>query len=116
MTTDTRLTTLDAVSDHKVSLNLGLGDSWDGGDVWGSAMIEAFTLCDWLMFKLGAPDVIPDAIGFDPSCFGADDSSYEWENLEEMWPDAGLTPEDVGEYLILLNALFDECETLGLDY
>ena len=116
MKTDTRLTTLDAVSNHKVSLSLALGDSWDGGDVWGSAMAEAFALCDWLAFELDARDAIPDASGYRSSPLGADDDSYEWANLLEMWPDAGLTPEDVGEYLVLLNALLDECKSLGLDY
>ena len=116
MTTDTRLTTLDAVGDHKVSRNLALGDYWDSGDVWGSAMSEGFALCDWLTFRLDREDLVPDAIGYSPSICGPEDESYEWASLLETWPDAGLTPEDVGNYLVLLNALLDECKALGLDY
>ena len=36
---DARLTPLvETLGNHPVSRELAFGDSWDGGDVWGSAM------------------------------------------------------------------------------
>ena len=114
---DARLTPLvETLGNHPVSRELAFGDSWDGGDVWGSAMGEGFALCDWMTFELWAGDLIPESLGYTPSMCGADEEDYMWQTIVELWPTSGLTAEDVADYLVHLNALLDECRALGFDY
>ena len=101
---------------HPVSQRLALSECWDGGGVWGSAMEEVFTLCDWMTFGLGAQHLIPEAIGYGPSICGPEDESYMWHLVEEAWAASGLAAADVADYLTHLDILLDECERLGLDY
>lgn len=101
---------------HPVSVELALGEIWDTGDPWGSAMAEAFALCDWLTFDQWRPDAIPACLAFRPSPMGADTGRYLYRGIVELWPDSGLTIEQVSDYLSLLDEFLDACVAEGLDY
>ena len=106
---------VEALGNHPVSTQLALGDMWDGGDLWGSAMQEAFVLCDWLYFELGCGEFIPASMHYVPS-LAPDDECYEWGQVAEMWPTSGLTAQDVEEYLRLLHIFLGVLKAQGLDY
>lgn len=102
---------------HPVYKELALDDRWDPADMWGSAMEQGFSLCDFLTFVLGRRDVIPAGLGYNPAPGGYPDGEGELINdVKEMWPESGLTPEQVGEYLTILDDFLDVCITLKLDY
>lgn len=114
-----RLTSLiDALTTHPANRKLALDESWDSYDLWGSGMAEAFTLCDFLTLELGEGHLIPLALGYRPALGGAsvDEDDWMWRGVTELYPDSGLTPEDLATYLTILNDLLDECKALGLDY
>ena len=104
------------LSFHPVSVELALGESWDTGDPWGSAMAEAFALCDWLTFDQERYEAIPACLAFRPSPMGANTEDYLYRDIVELWPDSGLTIEQVSYYPNLLDEFLDACMAEGLDY
>lgn len=102
------------MQDHPVSQILA--DCWDGGDLWGSAMSEAFALCDFAWFYLDARGEIPADMGFRPSVFGADTEEIRYADLVAAYQSGDITRADVISYLPILSRFIDACKAAGLSY
>lgn len=102
---------------RRVYKKLALGERYDHGDPWGSALEEGFSLCDFLTFVLGRRDLVPDGLGYQPAPGGyPDDEGSLILDIIELWPESGLVPEDLGEYLLLVDKFLDACMDEKLDY
>lgn len=100
------------MDEHPVSHILSM--FWDGGDPWGSAMAEGFALCDFLAGELAAPELIPAEMGYQMAWAGPERDDPIFDLLDECRDQ--VTPEAIGEYLVILHRFLDECRAAGLDY
>lgn len=92
-----------------------LSDSWDGGDVWGSAIGDAFAICD-VLYDMGRRDLIPESLAYSPGMFGADSDDFRFIFVQEGLLYGNLTPAMLGDYLAQLDTFFDACVAAGVNY
>ena len=104
------------LSNHKVSIETSIGEFWDGGDPWGSAMAEGFALCGWLYFDCRRNDLIPDSLDYRPGC-GVDEEDMLLSCVREAYPEpSDDDAQHVSGYLQILSGFLDLCKAGGLDY
>ena len=104
------------LSNHKVSIETGIGYYWDDYDPWGSAMAEGFALCDWLYFDRFRSDLIPDSLDYRPG-HGANEDDMLLGRVREAYPEpSDDDAQHVSGYLQILSDFLDLCKAAGLDH
>ena len=96
------------------AIGAALAEGWKAHDAWGSAMLEAFGVCDYMTLH-GMADAIPGELDYRPSPMGPDADNVAFEALGWM-PPYLLTAGALAAHLEALSGILDAAEAAGLDY
>ena len=88
--------------------------NWDHDDPWGSAMSEAFGVCDYLWWARHMGNAIPESLAYRPG-LAPDVPNPAFEALGWM-PTFLLTRAALVAHLEGVTAIMDAAVAAGLDY
>lgn len=104
---------LDLLYNDCPNVNALLYCGWDAGDTFGSALSEAFAICDYAYFN--RDDIsIPDSLQYIPSVCGPDTDNFEYQLLVEYGDN--IDSSEFERYQDILNEFLDQCDDEGLSY
>lgn len=91
-------------------------NGWDGADPWGSALLQAFALCDFVAFYLESRDEIPREMNYAPAMDGADENDDNYQDLVISFEAGDFTKADALDYLPIVHRFINACDNAGLSY